>query len=177
MRTVPLYLPELLGNAYGGGFIITPSVFAVVSPQATGPAKGVPPGYGFSLAPGEPGSIGRSTILASDKTFAISGYTPGVSSTPAKDKTGQPVATVVGTNGVTAQPVGTVVITDEFTGRPVGTAVASNVIPIESPDPPANSSFIIPTPSFIPFQGFATRLSVGGAATLLLGLLGIMLYL
>ncbi|MCJ1432496.1 Mucin-12 [Xylographa pallens] len=45
---IPLYTPDLLGNAYGGGYITTPSVYVVVTST---PMVGVPPGYGYSIGP------------------------------------------------------------------------------------------------------------------------------
>ncbi|KAL9596186.1 MAG: hypothetical protein Q9219_005972 [cf. Caloplaca sp. 3 TL-2023] len=43
---LPLYSPACLGNAYGGGYVITPTLF-VVNPNATSIRK-IPPVYGFS---------------------------------------------------------------------------------------------------------------------------------
>ena len=36
----------MLGNAYGGGFVSTPSVYVTKLPYPNGPSSGVPPGYG-----------------------------------------------------------------------------------------------------------------------------------
>ena len=46
---IPVYSPACLGNAYGGGYVITPSVF-VLNSNATATGR-VPPGYGFSYKP------------------------------------------------------------------------------------------------------------------------------
>ncbi|KAL8710455.1 MAG: hypothetical protein Q9220_004887 [cf. Caloplaca sp. 1 TL-2023] len=43
---IPVYSPACLGNAYGGGYVITPTAF-VANPNATGIAM-IPPAYGFS---------------------------------------------------------------------------------------------------------------------------------
>ncbi|KAL8771685.1 MAG: hypothetical protein Q9209_002876 [Squamulea sp. 1 TL-2023] len=43
---IPVYSPACLGNAYGGGYVITPTLFAS-NTNATGIAK-IPPVYGFS---------------------------------------------------------------------------------------------------------------------------------
>jgi len=48
--TIPVWTPELLGTAYGGGFIITPSVYVTKLPFPSGPKDDVPPGYGSSKA-------------------------------------------------------------------------------------------------------------------------------
>ncbi|MCJ1421033.1 hypothetical protein MMC32_007395 [Xylographa parallela] len=45
---IPLYTPGLLGNAYGGGYITTPSIYVVVTST---PMVGVPQGYGYSVGP------------------------------------------------------------------------------------------------------------------------------
>ncbi|KAL2039448.1 hypothetical protein N7G274_007720 [Stereocaulon virgatum] len=48
---IPLYSAALLGNAYGGGFIHTPSIYVTKISSPSGPSKGFPPGYGFSSTP------------------------------------------------------------------------------------------------------------------------------
>lgn len=48
---IPVYSAALLGNAYGGGFILTPSIYVTKLSPPSGPSKGVPPGYGFSSTP------------------------------------------------------------------------------------------------------------------------------
>ena len=48
---VPLWTPDMLGNAYGGGFVNTPSIYVTLSPNPTATATGVPPGYGFTVKP------------------------------------------------------------------------------------------------------------------------------
>jgi len=48
--TIPVWTPELLGTAYGGGFITTPSVYVTKLPFLSGPKDEVPPGYGSSEA-------------------------------------------------------------------------------------------------------------------------------
>ena len=42
---IPVYTAALLGNAYGGGFVSTPSVYVTELPYPNGPSSGVPPGY------------------------------------------------------------------------------------------------------------------------------------
>ena len=61
---IPVWTPELLGNAYGGGFIMTPSIYVTKLPYPSGPAHGVPPGYAFTSKPELPGlaSPGTSTM-------------------------------------------------------------------------------------------------------------------
>ncbi|KAK5163522.1 hypothetical protein LTR04_002495 [Oleoguttula sp. CCFEE 6159] len=46
----PVYTPSMLGSAYGGGFVSSPSVFvALSSPVPATMNTGVPPGYGVSI--------------------------------------------------------------------------------------------------------------------------------
>ncbi|KAI9825381.1 MAG: hypothetical protein M1819_000547 [Sarea resinae] len=50
LSATPVYTPEILGNAYGGGFPVNASLF--VSPVATGTVSvvgGIPPGYGYTV--------------------------------------------------------------------------------------------------------------------------------
>lgn len=86
----PVYTPAMLGNAYGGGFIITPSIYVSKRPFPSGPSEGVPPGYGsyskleFSLNDSVPFSsfaVGKDefpvanasplTQLPTDKMFSL----------------------------------------------------------------------------------------------------------
>ena len=48
---IPIFSAPLLGNAYGGGFVATPSVYAFKLASPSGPPKGYAPGYGLSSKP------------------------------------------------------------------------------------------------------------------------------
>ena len=48
---IPVWSPQLLGNAYGGGLVRPPTVFALVAPQATGTLRGIAPAYGYTVFP------------------------------------------------------------------------------------------------------------------------------
>ena len=48
---IPVFSAQLLGNAYGGGFVATPSVYATKLASPSGPPEGYAPGYGFSSQP------------------------------------------------------------------------------------------------------------------------------
>ena len=48
---IPIFSAPLLGNAYGGGFVATPSVYATKLASPSGPPEGYAPGYGFSSQP------------------------------------------------------------------------------------------------------------------------------
>ena len=77
---VPLWTADMLGNAYGGGFINIPSIYVTLAPTPTTSAKGVPPGYGYSLKP-ETQSADKSSFSndkaglggSQSQTVAISG--------------------------------------------------------------------------------------------------------
>lgn len=43
---IPVFSAGLLGNAYGGGFVKTASLYVTKLPFPNGPTEGVPPGYG-----------------------------------------------------------------------------------------------------------------------------------
>lgn len=64
---VPVYSPACLGNAYGGGYVITPTIF-VANSNATGDAK-IPPAYGFSykLEPTQSPGYGGAVIIVDTK--------------------------------------------------------------------------------------------------------------
>lgn len=47
-RVIPVWTPAMLGNAYGGGYITTPSVFVTSFPNSLKSSNGIPPGYGLS---------------------------------------------------------------------------------------------------------------------------------
>lgn len=77
---VPVYSPACLGNAYGGGYVITPTL-SVANTNATGIAK-IPPAYGFSykfeptISPGYGGAV----VIVDTKAPV-----PTVSSQPSPD--------------------------------------------------------------------------------------------
>ena len=89
---IPLYAPGMLGNAYGGGYITTPSIYVVVAPTLV---NGVPPGYGYSLNPD------GTTIVLSIPGPSASHYSPEDTSTRPEF----PKSTVIDVPG-TAQPLG-----------------------------------------------------------------------
>lgn len=45
---IPVWTPAMLGNAYGGGYITTPSVFVTSFPNSPKSSSGIPPGYELS---------------------------------------------------------------------------------------------------------------------------------
>ncbi|KAL2057768.1 hypothetical protein ABVK25_002152 [Lepraria finkii] len=48
---IPVYSVALLGNAYDGGFVLTPSIYVTKLPSPSGPSEDVPPGYSFTSTP------------------------------------------------------------------------------------------------------------------------------
>ncbi|KAF6219157.1 hypothetical protein HO133_004982 [Letharia lupina] len=58
---IPVYTAALLGNAYGGGFVSTPSVYVTRLPYPNSPSSGVPPGYGS----------GSSTTITENNVTAV----------------------------------------------------------------------------------------------------------
>ena len=70
---VPVYSPACLGYAYGGGYVITPTL-SVTNPNATGIAK-IPPAYGFSykFEPTVSPSYGGAVIVVDTEAPASTG--------------------------------------------------------------------------------------------------------
>lgn len=66
---IPVFSAPVLGNAYGGGFVATPSIYAfkLASPS---PPKGYAPGYGFSS---KPETSATNDEILSSPIFNISG--------------------------------------------------------------------------------------------------------
>ncbi|KAL8937021.1 MAG: hypothetical protein Q9211_003902 [Gyalolechia sp. 1 TL-2023] len=87
---IPLYSPACLGNAYGGGYVITPTVSAPNS-NATGIAK-IPPAYGFSykLEPTQSPAYNAAVIIANTKASVPTGLSIPAA-TPASSGTSEPV--------------------------------------------------------------------------------------
>ena len=78
-RVIPIYTPEMLGNAYGGGLLPTPTESATVPISAT---IRVPPGYGTSIpisTPNisQPGKVptNQSSTVIQTPSSATSGNT------------------------------------------------------------------------------------------------------
>ncbi|KAL9127192.1 MAG: hypothetical protein Q9217_003879 [Psora testacea] len=65
--TTPVWTPAMLGNAYGGGFIIKPSIYVTKLPYPNGPSEGVPPGYGSLSAPRVATNISNGSLPSGDK--------------------------------------------------------------------------------------------------------------
>ena len=71
---IPVYTPTMLGNAYGGGFIPTPSIYVSRLPFPNGPSEGIPPGYGsYSKPEIIPKSFNQlpSVVVERNKTFIL----------------------------------------------------------------------------------------------------------
>lgn len=73
---VPLWTPDMLGNAYGGGFINIPSIYVTLTSNPTATATTVPPGYGITFKP--------KTSQSIDKPYSII----SVSASSSNDETG-----------------------------------------------------------------------------------------
>ena len=63
----------MLGNGYGGGFIVTPSLYVTKLPYPNGPPEGIPPGYGSA-------SVSEVSIVISNSSFLSASR--GVASQP-----------------------------------------------------------------------------------------------
>ena len=95
---IPVFSAQLLGNAYGGGFVATPSVYATKLASPSGPPEGYAPGYGFSSQPetsatiseilnsigfNVPGPVETSLSGVPTPVVPTSAVIPGLSTIPA----------------------------------------------------------------------------------------------
>ncbi len=100
---LPVYSPACLGNAYGGGYVITPTVY-VANTNATGVAN-IPPAYGFSykLDPTQSPGYGGAVIIVDTKApipTVSSQSSPGLSSSSvvhSSSRATQSVGAITGT--------------------------------------------------------------------------------
>lgn len=111
---IPVWTPAMLGNAYGGGYIITPSIFVTSLPNSPKSSNGIPPGYELSsksedISP--PNYVPTPVIVkVGGSTTEFSGDSTLLSSTQSKDETNKPsnfITPSVGLNvegSVTAYP-------------------------------------------------------------------------
>lgn len=85
---IPVWTPALLGGAYGGGFINTPSVYVTKLPSPQGPSHGIPPGYGFKseLEGTSSPSVPSSSSPVNDKNATYTYALASNSHTSLKDK-------------------------------------------------------------------------------------------
>ena len=127
---IPLYSPACLGNAYGGGYVITPTLFAANS-NVTGIAK-IPPAYGFSYKP-EPtqsSAYSAAVIIANTEAPRLSG--------------GLPLPSATSDGSVSSAPPGTLAQSMFNLGSMVtgvlSISPAQSVTPNASPFPSMNSS-------------------------------------
>ncbi|KAL8919396.1 MAG: hypothetical protein Q9172_004988 [Xanthocarpia lactea] len=120
---LPVYSPACLGNAYGGGYVITPTMY-VANTNATGVAN-IPPAYGFSykLDPTQPPGYGGAVIIVDTK-----GPIPTVSSQP---NPGLSSSVVVHSSSRAIQSVG---------------AITGTLLPSKDA-PPNMSKDLVPTPT------------------------------
>ncbi len=146
---VPVYTPSLLGNAYGGGYITTPSVYVIVpSPSSSGSGVGVPPGYGSSLVPEVSSGLASSSFSYPwvVTTSTASSATSSGCATPGCDYSSQSVDATAGGQSsytaVTASPVGASTVVPEY---------STNGESLSSTNPPENStSYGIPYTLTVP---------------------------
>ncbi|KAL8912839.1 MAG: hypothetical protein Q9171_002217 [Xanthocarpia ochracea] len=100
---LPVYSPACLGNAYGGGYVITPTMY-VANANATGVAN-IPPAYGFSykLDPTQSPGYGGAVIIVDTKgpvPTVSSQLNPGLSSSSvvhSSSRATQSVGAITGT--------------------------------------------------------------------------------
>ncbi|KAI4174492.1 MAG: hypothetical protein LQ343_002249 [Gyalolechia ehrenbergii] len=185
---IPLYSPACLGNAYGGGYVITPTISAA-NLNATGLAK-IPPAYGFSykLEPTQSPAYSAAVIITNTKASVPTGLPiPTATSTSSGNRepvtagslqlgvttqifsssTNVPLAT---SQGLMALSQGTVFGMDSIitTSNPMPGALSSISTPISQPNAPPAAS-----PSFnVPLDKLSSISSAPGIGFPSAGLLG-----
>lgn len=92
---IPVWTPAMLGNAYGGGYITTPSVFVTSFPNSPKSSSGIPPGYELSSKSENihpPNYVPTPVIVKVEgsTTEFPSARTPPSASTKSKDETNKP---------------------------------------------------------------------------------------
>ena len=137
--TIPVYTAALLGNAYGGGFVSTPSVYVTKLPYPNGPSSGVPPGYG---------SESSIAIIENNVTAMVN--SPSSVVPPGLISGSNVTAVVTGLEASSTSGVGLQSTTK--TGLPESTAtIASNLLSGSAAKTSENESS---TPTFISLSPF-----------------------
>ncbi|KAL9134069.1 MAG: hypothetical protein Q9175_004756 [Cornicularia normoerica] len=135
---IPVYTAALLGNAYGGGFVSTPSVYVTKLPYPNGPSPGIPPGYG---------SESSIAIIENNVTAAFPGFQASSTSAAGMQSTTEikiPAFTATGASHISAL---------------IGNLGASTIISTTSGIEAFTPTFI----SLSPFGGEVGRKSVSTA--------------
>ncbi|KAL8828378.1 MAG: hypothetical protein Q9170_006629 [Blastenia crenularia] len=175
---IPLYSPACLGNAYGGGYVITPTISGANS-NATGIAN-IPPAYGFSykLEPTQSPAYSAAVIIADTK---VSMPTVGPSPIPAPAG-GDTSALAWGGSpqfGVITQTP------SPSMSAPFGISLGSvtpslaTVVSYSGPEESIHTAGPVPASmlSIIPAQGTAPNASVGNASCTTITMLATSSYL
>ena len=156
---IPVYTAALLGNAYGGGFISTPSIYVTKLPYPNGPSSGVPPGYESGPSNNVTAVVTGlevSTISATDSGEVVTGLAAGLSSGVSLGSESGSFVTIIGNNFrevVTGLASGPQITTES--GVPAFTAAVSfNSSPGASTNIGSNSEKEGSTPTFISLSPF-----------------------
>ena len=169
---IPLWTPDMLGNAYGGGFVNTPSIYVTLAPNPTVTATGVPPGYGFSVKPETPQITDKSSSpysnsigTSSDKTGSGGSLIQiiplsGVGSSYRTDEYGIPTSGTSSTTGSTDCCSASTILS-------VGQIDNSGIPVSVSESSPTTYTFgeVIPTPIITAPYGNNASLSAGNGSS------------
>ncbi|CAF9926986.1 hypothetical protein IMSHALPRED_007092 [Imshaugia aleurites] len=161
---IPVYTAALLGNAYGGGFIGTPSVYVTKLPYPNGPASGVPPGYGsessISIIENNVTAVliglGASSIsaagLESTTSIGVSAITATIASNVSVLVGSLGTSNISATSSMNGGTTPTFISLSPFGGE-VGQEFSSTAVPtLQSTEVPSSVGFTI--------------VGIGGSATL-----------
>ena len=164
--TIPVWTPPMLGNAYGGGFIITPSIYVTKVPFSSIPEEGVPPGYGNpvsetlatgttqptvpSVASSDRPPLSRSDIVIFPSSEPSPPENGGGDESPPLSGTSSQIDTVIGSPSDTPKPgtnagdkpedKPTTLLTLPSLSSAVVTRSSSNINPVTNSPAPEGSS-------------------------------------
>ena len=118
---IPVWTAQMLGNAYGGGIIIPPSIYVTPVSSASVAEVGIPPGYGITYGKGEvPPSVGIPTAIATvTPPVDLSNGSPVTKTPPPKTYIETTIVTTITSSETTF------VITTKF---PAGLPIASGIL-------------------------------------------------
>lgn len=164
---IPLYSPACLGNAYGGGYVVTPTISAA-NPNATGTAI-IPPAYGFTYKLQPTQSLAYSAaVVVMDTKGPVPTGAPLPSASPASSSASapslgstQPSNSITGTSAstpVTSGPLSEALkATPGFGSTPTGSNSPTNASGTSSTAPGGAITGVL---SIVPTQGAVPNLSL-----------------
>ncbi|KAL9637847.1 MAG: hypothetical protein Q9164_001945 [Protoblastenia rupestris] len=152
----PVWTPSMLGNAYGGGYIVTPSIYVTKLPYLNGPSDDVPPGYGSLSIPEESQIIRNSSVPFANKDKVL------IAPYQTKSKSALPIIVLTGALSKTITPS-----YRSFSVPEVSTLISFNSVPSINND--KNSKALYQTGSNTTLSLILPTSAKGGAVSSIYG--------